>query len=295
MRLATFNCENLFARYNFKKNLEPKKEDGFTINDLAFDIYDETEKKITAEAIRKVKADIIALEEVESLPLLDKFNTEYLDSRYKHRILIDSHDPRGIDVAVLSTYPIFSIRSYRHERNAAKKSWLFSRDCLEVTIDVDGKILTLYVNHFKSMIGGRDETRKKRIEQSERVANIIDEQWGTLNYEGNFVVLGDFNDYPEDNTSLASLLMHPGLYNVIERLPEDEQWTHYYSGNEYRQLDYLLISKSLAALNQNKPVIIRNGLPYRATRYTGERFANVGNDNPKASDHAPFAMDLELI
>ena len=41
IRLATFNTENLFARYNFNKNYNPVSKDGFTINDLAFDVYDE--------------------------------------------------------------------------------------------------------------------------------------------------------------------------------------------------------------------------------------------------------------
>jgi hypothetical protein len=78
IRLATFNAENLFARYNFKKNYNPVLKDGFTINDLAFDVYDETDKKITAQAIREVNADVSALQEIESLSVLDAFNREIL-------------------------------------------------------------------------------------------------------------------------------------------------------------------------------------------------------------------------
>ena len=98
MRVATFNCENLFARYKFKSNFSPNESDGFTINNIAFDIYNETEKQVTAKAIKEIDADIIALQEVENLPLLDRFNSRYLGGmKYRHRILIDSHDPRGID------------------------------------------------------------------------------------------------------------------------------------------------------------------------------------------------------
>jgi predicted extracellular nuclease len=78
IRLATFNAENLFARYNFKKNCNPVSKDGFTINDLPFDVYDETDKKITAQAILEVNADVIALQEIESLSVLDAFNREIL-------------------------------------------------------------------------------------------------------------------------------------------------------------------------------------------------------------------------
>ena len=296
MRIATFNCENLFARYKFKRNFDPREADGFTINNLSFDIYDETEKQITAQAIREVSADVIALEEVESLPVLDSFNARYLGGmRYLHRIVIDSHDPRGIDVAVLSRYPIVAVRSYRQERNTANTAFLFSRDCLEAKIDVSGKLLTIYVNHLKSMMGGRNQTKPKRVAQAKRVAQIITNQWGSSNFDGNFVVLGDLNDYPDANTSLGALLKHKGLVNVLDRLPKEDRWTHFYAGgNEYRQLDYLFLSSSLAANNKNLPIVMRKGLPYRAERYKGKRLDNVGDDNPKASDHAPLAMDINL-
>jgi endonuclease/exonuclease/phosphatase family metal-dependent hydrolase len=298
VRVGTFNVENLFARYRFKQNLNPEGLDGFSINDLAFDIYDETEKQITAQAIKEIDADILALQEVESLPLLDRFSSQYLASmKYKHRIVVDSFDPRSIDVALLSRHPIVKVRSNRQERNANNTTWLFSRDCLEVELDVAGKKLTLYVNHFKSMIRTRAETKARREAQVKRVAEIVDEQWRAQNYEGNFVVLGDFNDYAGVGTSLTALLDgHQGLVDVVaKRLPADEQWTHYYAGGgKYSQLDYLLVSKTLADANNSAPVIMRKGLPWRAEKYDGERYGTVGHDNPKASDHCPLAIDLEL-
>lgn len=296
IRLATFNAENLFARYNFIKNDSPVAKDGFTINALAFDIYDETDKQITAQTIREVNADVIALQEIESLPVLDAFNSKYLGKmEYKHRILIDSFDPRKIDVAILSRFPIISVRSHRQERNATNSAWLFSRDCLVVVIDIEGKELILYVNHFKSMMEGRAQTHDRRKEQVDRVATIIDERWKVNKYEGNFVILGDFNDYPEGDTALTSLIQHPGLENVVKRMDQEDRWTHFYSGKkEYRQLDFILLSKSLAQMNPKPPGIMRKGLPYRAKKYNGPRFPNVGEDAPKASDHAPVFIDIDL-
>jgi endonuclease/exonuclease/phosphatase family metal-dependent hydrolase len=296
VRLATFNVENLFARYNFNKNYKPVSNDGFTINDLAFDMYDETDKEITAQALREVNADIVALQEIESLPVLDAFNSRYLGTmNYRYRILIDSFDPRKIDVAILSRFPIISVQSHRHERNTSNSAWLFSRDCLVVTLDVNGKELILYINHFKSMLEGRNETHGRRKEQVDRVAAILDERWQAKKYKGNFVVLGDFNDYPEGNTALTSLIQHPGLENVVERLPQEDQWTHFYSGsNEYKQLDFILLSKSLALINPGPPAIMRKGLPLRANKYTGSRFPKVVEEERKASDHAPVFIDIEL-
>jgi endonuclease/exonuclease/phosphatase family metal-dependent hydrolase len=296
IRLATFNAENLFARCNFNKNYSAISKDGFTINDVAFDMYDETDKHITAQALREVDADVTALQEIESLPVFDAFNSKYLDKmNYKYRILIDSFDPRKIDVAILSRFPIISVQSHRHERNASNSAWLFSRDCLIVTIDVEGKELMLYVNHFKSMMEGRTKTHDRRKEQVDRVAVLLDERWQSTKFEGNFVVLGDFNDYPEGNTAITSLIEHPGLENVVKRMPEEDQWTHFYSGeSEYKQLDFILLSKSLAQMNPDPPGIMRKGLPLRAKKYTGPRFPKVGEDGPKASDHAPVFIDIDL-
>ena len=297
IRLATFNVENLFARYRFRQNINPLNMDSFTINQLAFDIYDETSKQLTAKAIRATNADIVALQEIESLPILDLFNSQYLGGmHYKHRILIDAFDPRKIDVAIISRFPIERIKSYRQERNRENTAFVFSRDCLEVEINVGEKPLVLYANHFKSMMGGRLSTKPRRQEQVERVAEIITQRWESANYEGNYIVLGDFNDYVDNDTSLGALIDHPGLVNVSNRIQEDERWTHYWAGgNEYRQLDFILLSKSLADNSTNSPAIMRQGLPWRAERYTGDRFDLVGENHPKASDHCPIYMDLELI
>lgn len=303
-RLATFNVENLFARYKFNKNFDPISEDGFTINNLAYDIYNDVEKQITAKALAETKADIIALQEVENLLLLDKFHSQMLQGRmFKYRIVIDGNDPRNIDVAVMSKYPIISIKSYRHERNKENNADLFSRDCLEVDIDINGKIFTIFANHFKSMMGGREKTRDRRVEQAERVVEIIENRFGS-ELKGNFAVVGDLNDYPEDGedttTALTALLKHKNLINIVEKMPKNERWTHWYKGAKKgmraKQIDYIFLPKLLYN-EAGKPVpkIERRGLPWRAEEdYSGVRFDGIGQHDPKASDHCPLYVDIPL-
>lgn len=297
MRLATFNVENLFARYRFRRNFDPVDSDGFSINNLAFNINDETAKQITAKAIKEVNADILALQEVDNLKVLDRFVSKYLGGmKYYHRILIDAFDPRNIDVALLSKYPIINVKTYRAERNKANTASLFSRDCLEVDIQVEGKIITVYVNHFKSMMGGRENTYERRKEQADKVSQIIEDRWKENGYKGNYAVLGDLNDYLEGRSSIEELVAHEGLVNVSERIDAADRWTHYWAGgNEYRQIDFLLLSPQLANKNNNTPLILRKGLPHRAERYSGDRFDFVGESNPKASDHCPLYIDIELV
>ena len=298
VRVATFNCENLFARYNFKLGAVPQSPEGFTINELAFNENgDGIKQGLTAMTLREVDADIVCLQETDSLNALDFFTSKYLGGlKYYHKVLIDSHDPRHIDVSILSRHPLVSLRTHRNERNAKGNDWKFSRDCLEVDVDVNGKTLTLYINHFKSMVGGRPATKAKRVEQSGRVKELIEERWQATGFMGNFIALGDFNDYISPGNGIDALVTHPGVENVLDRLPVADRWTHYFAGgDEYKQLDYLLLSKQLAQANAGLPEVMRMGMAFRATRYTGARFNGVGFDNPKASDHAPLYMDVTLV
>lgn len=301
--LGTFNCENLFGRYEFRKGEKPTEDGGFTINNLAFEIYGEKDKLLTAEAIRATHADVLALQEVENLPVLDTFTSTMVNgSTYRHRVLIHGNDPRNIDVAALSKLPITRLRTWRHLRTSSGGSPLFSRDLLEMDVEVpatDGqpRTLTLFINHLKSMMEGRAQTRARRLEQVHTMLQIVADRVGP-SFDGNFVIAGDMNDYLEDGdgttTALQELASHPHLVNANEALAPEKRWTHYFNGgNEYRQLDFLWVGKALyERAGRPAPVIVRDGLPWRAERYDGHRFDGVGQDRPKASDHCPVTLSL---
>ena len=301
-RIATFNCENLFARYQFRRNVDPRTAitDGWLADERRFDLNDNDAKRITGNAIEETEADIVALQEVEGLDTLKRFRSRHIErgSRtYPHVALVDGNDPRLIDVAVLSKFPITRIRTHQHVRRSPRsRSYVFSRDCLEVDVAVGNKSLTLFVQHYKSMIGGRARTRQRRMDQVAATRSIIEARFGRNNTgEYPWVVLGDFNDYMEPGTSLSRLVNWNQVEDVIARLPADERWTHYWARrSEYRQLDYILLSRSLAQASPADPRIIRQGLPKRARRYTGPRFRRVGENAPKASDHCPVTMDVRL-
>jgi endonuclease/exonuclease/phosphatase family metal-dependent hydrolase len=314
LRLATFNCENLFARFKFNENIDPQKAvtDGWLTNSTFFEINDETSKSLTGQAIKATQADVIAVQEVESLAALKRFRTRYLGStqRFKHAILLDGNDPRLIDVGLLSKYPIQRIDTHIDEWDNQLHSHMFSRDCLECDIVLpEDKTLRLFVNHFKSMLdkddpcNGRKNTREKRLHQSQRVKDIVSQQFpdGT----GNFAIIGDFNDYLETDqqaeTGIGDLVNWNFVENVVNRKIQDERWTHYFGGNSqcgippsYRQLDYILLSKSITENTDEEPQIIRNGLAKAADRYTGPRFEGVGQETPAASDHCPVVIKIRL-
>ena len=303
INIATFNCMNLFVRYRFdelnKKKVDAGKilKNGFLINEDYFQKIYEPERKLTASAIKETRADIIVLQEVESMDSLKTFKARFLNGKtydYKYKMVIDANDPRLIDVAVLSKFPFDSVQTHQFLRTKNNRAYVFSRDCLEVNFMIKGKPLTIYVNHFKSMMGGRAETSARRKVQAEKVRDIIKARFGTNPSKGSWVVLGDLNDYLPSK-ALKPLTGNKWLENVVERLPKEEQWTHWYDKeNEYRQLDYILLSKSLAEKTNAKPEIIRKGLAKDADKYKGSRFPGVGTKKKSASDHCPVVIKVNL-
>jgi endonuclease/exonuclease/phosphatase family metal-dependent hydrolase len=304
VRVATFNVENLFARFKFGTGINPHEanKDGWTVDSTVFHELSMVDKAITGAAVQALNADVVCFQEVENVDTLKHFRARSLRGRsgYPYVAGVDGNDPRRIDVAVLSRIPIVHFRSYQHLQDPDQPSEeLFSRDCLEVDVEWPGpgQTLTLFVQHFKSMMGGRSNTAPRRARQAHGVREIVQDRFGANAGEHPFVICGDFNDYMETDDqgapSIGELVEWDQVENVIERLPVEERWTHYYKARkQYKQLDYMLLSRSLAQANASVPEIMRKGLPLRATRYTGERFNGVGVDDPKASDHCPVAIAL---
>ena len=299
IRIGTFNIENAFMRYKFigpavrYKKGEPAKDHqkraaalrkkalaefeqgggplAWVSRDFEnFSTISHTQRKATAALITENDPDILALIEVESMEALKKFNSAnyFGKKRYDHYMLIDGNDPRGIDVAILSKYPINHIRSYiddAYKTESGRDSKTFSRDCLVVSVQIDGKSLTLFINHFKSQF---QDNPARRLIQTTRVAEIVNQTFGDKIDTELFAVVGDFNQVPQDG-SLKPLLEANWCMDVISKLPEEKRWTHVYEKNnkvqEVSQLDYILLSNQLKSQLVGDPLIERRGL----ARYSG--------------------------
>ena len=242
-----------------------------------------------------VNPDVLACVEVEDRPGLVRFNENVLASifeasgrhPYPYALVIDGNDARGIDVGLLSRYPIKDIRTHVFDRSGA--SPVFSRDCAEYSLEIPGISgqLILMVNHFASK--GSDPDGKRRIQQATRVRDIVTERLS----EGHshIVIAGDLNDTP-DSASLAGLVADPGLTDVIKQFaqsidPAGKRLGTYKNGTQ--QLDYLLMSPSIAA-TARAAGIERRG--YYAPR-TFKRFDSVTSVREQASDHHCLWVDVQ--
>ena len=241
VRIATFNAENLLSRFDFSGFRNELRQD--RVSQLyafaseaeyrhaeiarAVSLTDDT-RQLTALAIAEADADILCLQEVESLDTLHRFEYGYLykmiGDGYRHKVLIGGNDSRGINLALLAREETLSgarieveaVTSHAHltyeaaggytpdlREFAKPQDKLFKRDCLEVDLRIGATRLTVYVVHFKSMGGPRDGvdgrtlTMPVRIAEARAVRQIIARRFGPDGGGKRYVIAGDFNDYAE--------------------------------------------------------------------------------------------------
>ena len=271
-----------------------KKDWSGTIEFKRADV-NEMARESTIRAIKAVKADVMCVVEVENRIMLEDFNRKGLGTgakgRFDEAMCIDGNDRRGIDVGLLSRFPIRSIRP--HIYDGTTKSRTFSRDCPEMHLDLgNGRTLHVLCNHFVSkMNGDPPQSQARRQRQAQAVADIL----STYDLKNDLVVVaGDLNDTP-DSTPLAPLLGLPDLHDVLELQfgsTMSDRWTYKYK-NELNQIDYLLVSKPLKDAFQQAG-IERRGI-HGINAVTGETpFPSVTSWTTAASDHGAIWADFDL-
>lgn len=246
----------------------------------------------TARVIQAIKADVLCLVEVEDRHTLDRFNRQTLakfKTSFGHNLLIDGNDPRGIDIGLLSRFPIRSVRSHIDDVTAIKKATIFSRDCPEFEVELpDGRTLWVLGNHFKSQgYGVQAANDAKRLSQAKRVRELLSRFDLTRDL---VVVAGDFNGSPT-SAPLKLLLTTPGLFDVLKSpLHNGPTWT-YHDGRQ--QIDYLLVSQPLFE-RITAVGVERRGL-FHKTDFGGKfpHFTEVIDEITQASDHAAVWAEFE--
>lgn len=251
----------------------------------------------TARVIAAVNADIQVLCEIEDRPSLVKFHDAVLKpillgtgrDPYPYIMLIDGNDPRGIDVAIMSRFPVFDLTTHVFDDPGAPP--IFSRDCAEFLVEVPGlpKPCIVMANHFTSK--GSDPTgMNRRLPQANRVRAIVEgrSQQGF----SHVVVAGDLNDTP-DSQSLNPLATWPSLSDAVAKFanqidPTGQRLGTYETGRE--QLDYLFMTSALGAIARGAGIERRGHFAPR----TWKAFDTVTEKRLNASDHHAVWVDLKV-
>lgn len=262
----------------------------------------------TAQVVRDVDADVLAVVEVESRPVLQEFNEKILakppvgGSEYPHVMVIDGNDARGIDVGLMTkaNFEIFGMYSHVHDLKPDGQP-VYSRDCPEYEVLLpNGEQLWVLPNHFKSKFGGNNPASKaKRLAQSTRTKEIYE----ALIADGfkNVIVLGDLNDTP-NSTELAPLLQtslrdvseHPKFIDFEFNAGNGNKGIGTFGlGNDSNKIDYLLLSPALFGK-------VTNGGLFRKGAWPGSQpkrwnvYPELKKKLQVASDHHAIFVDLDL-
>ncbi len=237
--LMSFNVENLFdtekSQFYNDADFTPTGRYEWTNEKLHWKLQNLSEIVLSVRNKNEKKCpDALALSEVENREVLVLWRDLFLsDCQYQEIIIFEPasrsearDDRRGIKVALMTRYPLAESPQFH-------LLYPGSRHILEVHLLVGTHPLILFINHWKSRIGGGED---KRILAAEFLKKRTTEILSQDPYF-DFVVLGDFNDEPE-NVSLGEII---GQVNYPSDFLEDLEATRLYNVSfEKFHLGYLL-------------------------------------------------------
>ena len=270
--------------------------------ELKREAVNEQATRNTARVIADVKADVLAVIEAEDRTALERFNRDVLPFgfakpsnawTYRHVMLVDGNDDRGIDVGVFSRapHPIRRIRSHVADRDS-KGNPLFSRDCAEYEIHVpNGDPILVMVNHFKSKgHGTQADNNARRLAQATRVAKIYNER--VKQGVKRVAVVGDLNDTPGSPTLKPLLATNLEDISTHANFKPDGRTGTF--GTTKDKIDYILLSPALFTT-------ITDAGYNRSGVFHGPRVKNawpmldtLSKPLEQASDHAAVWADLNV-
>lgn len=257
LKIATYNVENLF---DIKKDGYEYRE--YIPNTTAN--WNQKTYKIKlhniAKVIKDLDADIIALQEIESLVALKdlRFALKQQGLYYPYYKIAD-YKNTTIKVALLSKIPFF----YTHEI-AVTPSYKY-RNILEAKFKINKEEFYILVNHWKAKSGPESQ----RIVSAKTIMKRVLE----LGEDKNIILLGDFNSHHEEykvfqrkrrhndtdgitginhilktvkytQSAKNTQINNGDFYNLWYDVDQTQRYSYIYKKNK-ETLDNILISKSL--------------------------------------------------
>jgi len=257
LKIATYNIENLF---DLKKNGHeyneyiPNTKSNWNIRTYKIKLNN------LSHVIKEIDADILALQEIESLQALKDLRYSLKEKGlYYQYYKIANKKSTTTKVAILSKIPFI------YTKELSVNPTYRYRNILEAKFKIDNQDLYLFVNHWKSKAG----PESMRIVSAKKLRSRIKE----IGQDKNIILLGDFNsDYEEyikfkrkrkhndtngktginhvlhtkNQTTKASNVKYEknSFYNLWYDIQEKDRYTYIYRGKK-EALDNIVISQSL--------------------------------------------------
>jgi uncharacterized protein len=219
--------------------------------------------------LAELDADVVVLAEIENEAVLkDLIAQPALGGAYATTVLVPGNDPRGIDIGVISRFPIANVVSHKEQKIGFNNEG-FSRDCLEVHIDFNSRDIVLLGIHFRSQ---SDDKPEKRLAEAVTTRQIAD-SLALASPRAGIVVLGDFNDTPGSAPIDAIEKGEPPYTDAVSLLPAADAWTVSFSGKEI--FDDQWVNPIMAGFRDASSVTVIHG-------------------RTDVSDHAPVAVTYQI-
>lgn len=235
--------------------------------------------------------DVIGVAEVENSGVLYKLLSSSLLRKYDYKVVhYDSHDRRGIDVALLyrsSVYRKVSSSVTVPEYDAQKLS---TRDILQVCLEsVDGERMNVLVNHHPSKYGGSQASESRRDAAMTVMRNLCD-SLAVADSGIPVIAMGDFNDTPDGE---QFRMLDGVLVNKADSLFRTGQGTIRFEG-KWDLIDMFMVSGSISEKSAMEilqvPFLMTYEKKYPGLKplrtYSGPRY--IGG----VSDHCPIVLTV---
>jgi len=312
VKVVFYNVENLFDTID-QPNVEDEEFTPVSAKQWTRPRYqaklDHLAQVLAASGKGELPA-IIGLCEVENRGVVEDLAHHGPLKKGKYNVVHeDSPDGRGIDVALIYRKTAFHYIRHENIRVVLPGDDRPTRDILHVVGTVGKKdTLHLFVNHWPSRYGGEDTSEPKRIAAAETLRAEVDKLL-TANPDVKILIMGDFNDYP-DNNSIFQVLNakedpieedETNLVDLAYKLHKEGKGSYNYKG-EWGFLDQMIVSEGLlnattgvSAKNRDFNAVQEEWMMYKDPKY-GDIKPNrtYGGDNYYGgySDHLPVRVEL---
>lgn len=244
--IVFYNLENLYPAYDrldVNSNVMPKSwsQERYLnkISKLATVI-----SKIGAQFSNDLPS-LIGVAELGSIQVLeDLIASSVLKGEAYDYIHFESPDERGSNVALIYNpkfFKLISSESYVVDLQNGFGHSPHSRNILVAHGKLEKEDIFIIVNHWPSRFGGLSQTSYRRQMLANKTLAII-ENIRKKNVDAKFIVMGDFNDNPSNN-SVKSLIENGGMYNPFEALQSFRRGSVFHMKKWYL-FDQILVSNS---------------------------------------------------
>lgn len=306
--VAFYNLENLFDTINSNGNYDFEySPDGAKqwdsekywakINNMAYAISQ------MASTFTPMGPAVIGVSEIENKSVLDDLvNADPIKKWNLQVVHHDSPDRRGIDVSLLYNPRLFKVLNVNnHTLTIDGYDEFRTRDQMCVTGLLNGKKVSIIVNHWPSRLGGQERSAYLRVAAAELSKHIADSLWTEDPNQG-IIIMGDLNDDPQDESCAEVLgakknkdyVNTHGFYNPFWEILDKGIGTLTYKG-KWNLFDQIIVSGNLVNTEDTDlhywkaEVINEEFLKVKEGKYSGspKRTYSSGKYINGYSDHFP--------